>query len=319
MALRDQPYLPLFVQDFLTDEKLNECSAAATGVYIKVMCLMHKADPYGKIRLRNLPQQNQRQDSDFAELFAAQLVKHLPFAQPEISAALKELLAETVLGLEVGDECFLFQKRMVRDNDLSLKRANSGKKGADKTNQKFAAAKSTANSENEIEYENEDNSGSNTGNNTNSSEGRLKEGGLGETKKSEDSGQHLVPKMQTLWYETIPTYTIDYNQDYPAIVDIYKFIASQSKLKDITNPDTQEKVLGTLQMIALEVSEDAFWRVKPLKSVAKNIQEFYNRIKERKNGKLPPKSARNGHHQPKPSNDDIKASLTRSFTQRGQV
>ena len=43
MALREQPYLPLYVQDFLTDEKLNECSAESTGVYIRLMCIMDKA------------------------------------------------------------------------------------------------------------------------------------------------------------------------------------------------------------------------------------------------------------------------------------
>lgn len=32
MALRDQPYLPLYVQDFLTDEKLRECSYEAEFV-----------------------------------------------------------------------------------------------------------------------------------------------------------------------------------------------------------------------------------------------------------------------------------------------
>ncbi len=48
MALRNQPYLPLFVQDYLTDEKLNECSAQSQGVYIKIMCLMHKSETYGK-------------------------------------------------------------------------------------------------------------------------------------------------------------------------------------------------------------------------------------------------------------------------------
>ena len=57
MALRDQPYLPLYVQDFLTDEKLIECSASATGVYIRVMCIMHKSDPYGMILLKQKDKQ----------------------------------------------------------------------------------------------------------------------------------------------------------------------------------------------------------------------------------------------------------------------
>lgn len=51
MALRDQPYLPLYVNDFLSDEKLNNCSAESTGVYIRLMCLMHKSNEYGVISL----------------------------------------------------------------------------------------------------------------------------------------------------------------------------------------------------------------------------------------------------------------------------
>ena len=39
MALRDQPYLPLYVLDFLVDEKLAYCSAESTGVYIRLMCM----------------------------------------------------------------------------------------------------------------------------------------------------------------------------------------------------------------------------------------------------------------------------------------
>lgn len=40
MALRDQPYLPLYVLDFLVDEKLAYCSAESTGVYIRLMCIL---------------------------------------------------------------------------------------------------------------------------------------------------------------------------------------------------------------------------------------------------------------------------------------
>ena len=45
MALRDQPYLPLYIHDIMVDEKLNECCAATHGIYIKgLMCLMHKSN-----------------------------------------------------------------------------------------------------------------------------------------------------------------------------------------------------------------------------------------------------------------------------------
>lgn len=146
MALRDQPYLPLYVQDFLTDEKLNECSALSCGVYIKLMCLMHKSDEYGTILLR----QKDKQTPDQIKNFAIKLVKHLPYPIEDIIKALIELTTEGCLKVE-GDK--LLQKRMIRDNEISVIRKISGSKGGFAKAKKVA--KSIANSENEIEYENE--------------------------------------------------------------------------------------------------------------------------------------------------------------------
>src|SRR6478752_6449179 len=148
MALRDQPYLPLYVQDFMTDEKLMECSAAATGVYIRIMCLLHKSEPYGKLLLRQKDQQTGQQISDFAD----KLAKHLPYTSAIILSGLTELIDEGCLHI---DSDYLCQKRMIEDNELSIKRSNSGKKGAKTTNEKnktFAAAKPPANTESENEY-----------------------------------------------------------------------------------------------------------------------------------------------------------------------
>lgn len=151
MALRDQPYLPLYVQDYLTDEKLNNCSPSSQGIYIKIMCLFHKCDPYGGILLK----QNDKQKENICLNFACQLSKQLPFDSLEINSALNELIYERVLSID-GD--FLFQKRMVKDNDISNKRSKIGRKGGKKTqnkNKEFAKAKSKANYENENENENE--------------------------------------------------------------------------------------------------------------------------------------------------------------------
>ena len=155
MALRDQPYLPLYVQDFLTDEKLNECSAESVGVYIKLMCLMHKAEVYGTLLLK---QKDSKSDSKIKN-FAIKLVKQLPYTEEVIERALTELTEEGVLHIEGN---FLYQKRMVRDNELSIKRASAGKKGGENKAEKekqfakgFAIAKTLANSEYENEYENE--------------------------------------------------------------------------------------------------------------------------------------------------------------------
>ena len=132
MALRNQPYLPLYVQDFLTDEKLNECSAQATGVYIKIMCLMHKSNPYGTILLKQKDKQNQNICLNFAYKFA----RHFPYTVDVIKSALDELLTEDVLQLE-GDS--LKQKRMVKDNKISIIRSKVGKIGGTKTQREKAS------------------------------------------------------------------------------------------------------------------------------------------------------------------------------------
>lgn len=157
MARRDQPYISLYVQDFLTDEKLVECSAEAHGVYIRLMCLMHKSSEYGKILLKQKDKQNESNILNFA----CKLDRQMPFSVDVIERSLTELLEEGVLTMD-GD--VLFQKRMVRDGKLSDTRALAGSKGGKNSSAKsksenfatdFAQAKSQANTENEIENENE--------------------------------------------------------------------------------------------------------------------------------------------------------------------
>jgi|WetSurMetagenome_2_1015567.scaffolds.fasta_scaffold22974_7 hypothetical protein len=158
MALRDQPYLPLYVQDFLTDEKLNECSAKSVGVYIKIMCVMHKSDDYGKILLK----QKDKIGANNIENFSLKLTKHLPFSKIIIEESIKELIDEKVLYI---DNDMLCQKRMIKDNGLSLLRSEIGKIGGKKTQfanklgkaniKAKAKAKEQPNTEYEIEYVNE--------------------------------------------------------------------------------------------------------------------------------------------------------------------
>lgn len=152
MALRNQPYLPLYVQDFLTDEKLNECSAESTGVYIRLMCIMHKSQSYGKILLKQKDKQNGQQILNFA----VKLARQMPYSVAVIERAITELLEEEVISME-GD-C-LYQKRMVKDAKLSDTRASASRQRKSRSKNAeladdFASAKSSANSENEIENEN---------------------------------------------------------------------------------------------------------------------------------------------------------------------
>jgi len=149
MALRDQPYLPLYVQDFLTDEKLMECSASTTGIYIRLICIMHKSDEYGVILLK----QKDKQTDNQIKNFALKLAKYMPYSTDEIISGLSELISEGVL--QNGNDK-ISQKRMIKDNEISIVRADAGKKGGLKTQYAKAKeeAKAQANTENENENEN---------------------------------------------------------------------------------------------------------------------------------------------------------------------
>ncbi|MGI6337851.1 MAG: hypothetical protein ACOXZV_00545 [Bacteroidales bacterium] len=146
MALRDQPYLPLYIQDFITDEKLIECSASATGVYIRLMCIMHKSDDYGMILLK----QKDKQDQSTLQNFAIKIARFMPYTVTEIKDGLAELLENGVIQIIGSNK--MVQKRMVRDNEISEIRSKAGKKGGLKT-QEFAKAKIKANTEIENEYD----------------------------------------------------------------------------------------------------------------------------------------------------------------------
>ncbi len=138
MSRKDKPYLPLYVQDFLTDEKLMECSAESTGVYIRIMCVLHKSQPYGKLLLKQKDKQSESKIKNFAIRFA----KHFPYTLDVILSSLVELVEEGCL--EIDGDC-IFQKRMVNDSGLSDLRSKSGSLGGRKAkDDDFALAKEQA-------------------------------------------------------------------------------------------------------------------------------------------------------------------------------
>jgi uncharacterized protein YdaU (DUF1376 family) len=138
MPSKNQPYLPLYVDDFLADEKLSLCSAESTGVYIRLMCLMHKSDEYGVILLKQIEKQNAKQIKNFASRFA----KQMPYDEDTIERSLMELIEWEIIILD-GDR--LIQKRMVKDEKIRQIRASAGQEGGKKTQSNFAKAKTKAN------------------------------------------------------------------------------------------------------------------------------------------------------------------------------
>jgi hypothetical protein len=137
MALRDNPFLPLYVQDYLTDEKLSCCSLATQGVYIRIMCVFHKSETYGGILFKQTSKQNSensvflfKQNLSSNKYFAYMLSKMTGVEIADMEIAIEELLFFNVLKIEQRNGVdFLFQKRMVKDFDKSEKRAQAGKKG----------------------------------------------------------------------------------------------------------------------------------------------------------------------------------------------
>lgn len=96
----------------------------------------------------------------------------------------------------------------------------------------------------------------------------------------------LVPQMCKIWYQTFPAYTTDQANDFEGMGKILQFISRQANLKNTPGPDDEIKILNTLQLIADEAGRDGFWINKPIKTIANNIQEFYNKLKNpQQNGK----------------------------------
>lgn len=122
MALRDQPYLPLYVQDYLTDEKLNMCSWSTQGIYIKILCILHKQELYGRILFKQKDKQNISKENYFATI----LIKNIPCQYDDMITALNELIEHKVLVIENE---YLLQKRMVKDFNTSEERSKAAKKG----------------------------------------------------------------------------------------------------------------------------------------------------------------------------------------------
>jgi uncharacterized protein YdaU (DUF1376 family) len=244
MALRDQPYLPLYIQDFLTDEKLMECSASSTGVYIRIMCIMHKSEVYGKILLKQKDKQTDKQINNFA----LKVAKHMPYSFDIVLSAIEELLQEGVIQID-GDN--LVQKRMFLDGELSITRSNSGSKGGLETQKKirnFAKAKNISNTE--VEDVNID-----TVLNNNSNEILEK---------------MIVIEMAKIWMKHNTTYQMQKEVDYPALLGIaYRIADVKGYTKhEVTNGKLQ-LVCGSWEKIVTFIKNDKFYRKLELETVLK--------------------------------------------------
>jgi len=138
--------------------------------------------------------------------------------------------------------------------------------------------------------------------------------GIGEGNLDGGSGEekYIIPQMCKLWYDNFQTYTADKENDFEGMGKILHFVVRQAKVKDVTESSTQLKILNTLQLVADEVAKESFWVNKPIKSIANNIQEFYNKIKNPiVNG------TKSSPNQQADRHDAVQAELKKRLAQRG--
>lgn len=93
------------------------------------------------------------------------------------------------------------------------------------------------------------------------------------------NGNQIIPTLCRLWYNHFSTYTKDEENDFKAAGTILSFMVRQHSITDIESEVSRQQITATFEQIAEAVSKEQFWVNKPLKSIANNIQEFYNKIK----------------------------------------
>lgn len=110
-----KPWLKFFPADWIGDERLRLCSLAARGLWVDLMCLMHKSDPYGHLLVNGLAPSTK------------QLSRMLGASATEIHARLKELRDAGVFSLT--DFSVIYSRRMVRDAQRQARMQEQGKLG----------------------------------------------------------------------------------------------------------------------------------------------------------------------------------------------
>jgi hypothetical protein len=113
MTHRHRPWMKFYPSDHRADPALRLCSAAARGLWMEMLCLMHEADPYGSLLVGG------RQISN--EQLAIQAGIH------PVADLLDELESAGVFSRDPNGT--IFSRRMRRDEQRFEKDRANGKKG----------------------------------------------------------------------------------------------------------------------------------------------------------------------------------------------
>jgi hypothetical protein len=110
-----RPSIQFYVKDYRDDAGLRLCSLAARGLWIEMICIMHMAEPYGHLVAAGKPVNAQ----GLARLAGAD--------SPVVAELLQELADQRIYS--VTADGVIYSRRMVRDEQIRLKRAAGGSAG----------------------------------------------------------------------------------------------------------------------------------------------------------------------------------------------
>ena len=109
------PWLKWFPNDWLGDEAVRACSLAAKGLWIDMLCLMHKSRKRGHLLIGDRPPT------------AAELARMTGASEDHVIHLLDELKTAGVFSQ--NDDGIIVSRRMVRDEKKAKKCAIAGRKG----------------------------------------------------------------------------------------------------------------------------------------------------------------------------------------------
>lgn len=119
MTDRNKPWMKFFPTDWQADPALGSCSLAARGLWQEMLCIMHKAEPYGHLLVKGKPPSVKT---------IASLVRS---TEAEVLPLLQELEREDVFSRKRNG--VIFSRRMERDEMRSRKNRDNGKMGGNPT------------------------------------------------------------------------------------------------------------------------------------------------------------------------------------------
>ncbi len=110
-----RPSFQFYPGDWMRDTALRSCSVGARGLWMDMICLMHEGTPYGYLKVNH------------KVILSANLARMVGATLHDTEGWLDELRAAGVFSENDSDG--IHSRRMIRDEDVRMRRAEGGVKG----------------------------------------------------------------------------------------------------------------------------------------------------------------------------------------------